>query len=134
MGKAVFDILRENGANWVNCSGDFTKRVTSDRVQIFISLSPSGYLLTTYFELPYGNFFKYMELPKDCKIPAEVSHEDIVSKLQLTYPMLKSEDVFEITNRWGEKIALALIPTSRVLAVYGVVYGEDYFTRTFLTS
>ena len=78
MGKAVFDILRENGANWVNCSGDFTKRVTSDRVQIFISLSPSGYLLTTYFELPYGNFFKDMELPKNCKVPAEVSHEEIV--------------------------------------------------------
>ncbi len=134
MGKAIFDILRENGANWVECSGDFTKRVTSDGIQVFLSLSPSGYILVTYCELPFGDFFKYFQLPSGINIPREVSHEDIVAKLRLTYPSLKSEDVFEIKNTWGERISLALIPSPRVLAVYGMVDGEDYFTRIFLTS
>ena len=133
MGKAIFDILRENGANWVNDSGDFTKRVTSDKVQVFLSLSPSGYILVAYFELPFGNYFEWLELPTGIKIPEDVTHDDIVAKLQLTYPTLKSEDVFEIRNAWKERIAVTLIPSSRALAVYGIVDGKDYFTRTSFT-
>ena len=133
MGKAIFDILRENGASWVQCTGDFTKRVTSDKVQVFLSLSPSGYILVCYCELPSGNYFEWLELPTGIKIPKDVTHDDIVNKLRLTYPSLKSEDVFEIKNKWGEKIALSLIPSSRVLAVYGLVDGKDYFARVFLT-
>ena len=125
MGKAVYDILRENGATWITVPGDFTKRVTTDKKQLFVSLAPGCDKVIAYCKLPSGDFIKALCLPYGFSIPRNVSHDDVVANLCVAYPELNAKDVFELKNKYEERIALAYIDSLQSIIVYGMVEGED---------
>ena len=120
--KAVFDILQENGADWINVPGDFTKRVTSDGIQVFLSLSPTGDRLACYFETPQESCFKIHHLPLslfifDYLVP---TNDQIVNKLCASYPWISIGSVFHMKNKYGSTIALTIAPSADRIVVFGL--------------
>ena len=131
MGVAIFDLLQEHGANWVNCTGDFTKKVSSDGVQIFVTLSPDGTELVSCICSKGSNVIFYVDhlcnLPSGLTISDNISRNVVVAKMQLRYPWLKSENVFEIKSRNGRRIVFTYIHSYKTLVIYGILDGKDHF-------
>ena len=125
--KAVFDILQESGADWINVPGDFTKRVTSDGIQVFLSLSPTGDSLACYFETPQGSCFKIHQLPLSLFIfDYLISTKDqIINKLRASYPWISIDSVFQMKNKYGSTIALAIAPSADRIVVLGLDSEQD---------
>lgn len=132
MGVAIFDILREHGAYWVNCTGDFTKRVTKKNLQIFLTLSPDGTEFISCYDntnsLDCFTIDHLTNLPVGLNIPENISHEEVIAKMKAKYPWLYSENIFEIINKRGKRIAFTYVRAGNTPVIYGMLNGEDYFT------
>ena len=119
MGKSVLYILQDNGAHWVKSSTDFTKRITSDEVQVFLSLSPSGNKLAIFCEMPFWDYNIMINIPPDYEFPYDLSHDEIVAILQKKHPALCANDVFVVWNKNRKNVIVAVLPYSKIFAVYG---------------
>lgn len=133
MGKAVLYILQDNGADWVKNSGDFTKRVTSEGVQVFLSLSPSGDCLAIFCEMPFWDYSIMINIPPDYEFPYDLSHDEIVTNLQEKHPELCADDVFVVWNKNRKSVIVAVLPYSKTFAVYGTD-GKMYYSRSQIVA
>ncbi|MBR3162738.1 MAG: hypothetical protein IKF17_01380 [Clostridia bacterium] len=131
MGKAVFDILRENGATWIEVPGDFTKRITDDKVQVFLSLSPNGDKLVSYCEFQFGKVFKQFDLPLNLSIPKSLSYNNVVANIRNKYLWVNPSNIFMMKNRFNDQIACTIHPFAYAIIIYGILDGKEHFETLF---